>query len=339
MIKTVIMGTGRMGSLIRTTAEGIVDAAGQPVFDIVAQIGFDLSELENAPAADVIIDFSNVVTFDAVVAYVGRTGAALVSGTTGYTPEQMDRLRELGRNARVMHSGNYSIGIAVLRHLVAQGTRELPGFDCEIVETHHNQKVDAPSGTAKLLLDAIVDAVVAYVGRTGAALVSGTTGYTPEQMDRLRELGRNARVMHSGNYSIGIAVLRHLVAQGTRELPGFDCEIVETHHNQKVDAPSGTAKLLLDAIVEAEPEAGYYPVYGREGMCGARDPKEIGMHSLRGGTVAGVHKVSFFGQDEEVTLTHRATSRQIFVNGALAAAQKLVTREPGFYTFDQVMFA
>ena len=96
MIKTVIMGTGRMGSLIRTTAEGVVDAAGQPVFDIVAQIGFDLSKLENAPAADVIIDFSNVVTFDAVVAYVERTGAALVSGTTGYTPDQMDRLRELG---------------------------------------------------------------------------------------------------------------------------------------------------------------------------------------------------------------------------------------------------
>ena len=81
-----------MGSLIRTTAEGVVDAAGQPVFDIVAQIGFDLSELEGAPAADVIIDFSNVVTFDAVVAYVERTGAALVSGTTGYTPDQMDRL-------------------------------------------------------------------------------------------------------------------------------------------------------------------------------------------------------------------------------------------------------
>ena len=232
MIKTVIMGTGRMGSLIRTTAEGIVDAGGQPVFDIVAQIGFDLSGLESAPAADVIIDFSNVVTFDAVVAYVERTGAALVSGTTGYTPEQMDRLRELGQNARVMHSGNYSIGIAALRHLVAQATRELPGFDCEIVETHHNQKVDAPSGTAKLLLDAV-----------------------------------------------------------------------------------------------------------GEGMCGARDPKEIGMHSLRGGTVAGVHEVGFFGQDEEVTLTHRATSRQIFVNGALAAAQKLVAREPGFYTFDQVMFA
>jgi 4-hydroxy-tetrahydrodipicolinate reductase len=92
-------------------------------------------------------------------------------------------------------------------------------------------------------------------------------------------------------------------------------------------------------VVEAEPEADYHPVYGREGMCGARDPKEIGMHSLRGGTVAGVHEVSFFGQDEEVTLNHRATSRQIFVNGALAAAQKLVVRDPAFYTFDQVMFA
>ena len=241
------MGTGRMGSLIRTTAEGIVDAGGQPVFDIVAQIGFDLSGLESAPADR------------------KKTGSLF---------------------------------------------RWKPDLE-----------------------------VVAYVERTGAALVSGTTGYTPEQMDRLRELGQNARVMHSGNYSIGIAALRHLVAQATRELPGFDCEIVETHHNQKVDAPSGTAKLLLDAVVEAEPEAGYHPVYGREGMCGARDPKEIGMHSLRGGTVAGVHEVGFFGQDEEVTLTHRATSRQIFVNGALAAAQKLVAREPGFYTFDQVMFA
>ncbi len=175
--------------------------------------------------------------------------------------------------------------------------------------------------------------------RTGAALVSGTTGYTPEQIDRLRELGQNATFMHSGNYSIGIAALRHLVAQATRELPGFDCEIVETHHKQKIDAPQRHRQAVLDAVVEAEPEAGYHPVYGREGMCGVRDPKEIGMHSLRSSSVAGVHEVSFFGQDEEVTLSHRATSRQIFVNGALAAAQGLVVRDPGFYTFDQVMFA
>lgn len=231
-----------MGSLIRTTAEGIVDTAGQPVFDIVAQIGFDLSELENAPAADVIIDFSNVVTFDAVVAYVERTGAALVSGTTGYTPEQMDRLRELGQNARVMHSGNYSIGIAALRHLVAQATRELPGFDCEIVETHHNQKVDAPSGTAKLLLEAV------------------------DPQHRLR------------------------------------------------------------------------PVYGREGNCGRREKDEVGIHALRGGTVAGTHTVHFFGPDEELELTHRAASRQIFVNGALHIARLLPGRPKGVYDLQKILF-
>lgn len=245
MLKIVIMGEGRMGTLMRSIAESMRDANGSPVFEVVAQIGFDLSELEHAPAADAIIDFSNVVT--------------------------------------------------------------LP-------------------------------AVTAYVERTGAALVSGTTGYSADDLDRIKALGSAARVMWSGNYSIGVAALRHLTAEATRELPGFDVEICETHHNQKVDAPSGTAKMLLDEVLTAEPDDDHFAQYGREGMCGARDPREVGMHSLRGGTVAGVHTVSFFGTDEEVTLTHRATSRQIFVNGALAAAQKLVKLEPGFYTFDQVMF-
>lgn len=182
--------------------------------------------------------------------------------------------------------------------------------------------------------------VTSYVRRTGTPLLSGTTGYTEAEKGSLFALGSAAPVLWSANYSLGVAVLARALQVIAPVLgPDFDIEITETHHSQKADAPSGTAKLLLDAVVEAEPETGYHPVYGREGMCGARDPKEIGMHSLRGGTVAGVHEVSFFGQDEEVTLTHRATSRQIFVNGALAAAQKLVTREPGFYTFDQVMFA
>lgn len=245
MLSTIIMGTGRMGSLIKATAESMTDASGEALFDIKAQIGFDTDALASAPAANVIIDFSNACT--------------------------------------------------------------LP-------------------------------AVAAYVERTGAALVGGTTGYTAEQLEQVKQLGKHAPVMWSGNYSIGVAALRHLVAQATRELPGFDIEICETHHNQKVDAPSGTAEMLLDEVIAAEPESDYYAQYGREGMCGKRNPKEIGMHSLRGGTVAGVHTVSFFGTDEEVSLTHRATSRQIFVNGALAAAQKLVKREPGFYTFDQVMF-
>lgn len=248
MLKLAIMGAGRMGTLIRAAAETARDENGAPVFEVVTQIGFDLSELESAPAADAIIDFSNVACAEAVFAYVRRTGAALVSGTTGYSPDQLEELRALGAVAPVMWSGNYSIGVAALRHLVAQATRELPGFDVEIVETHHNQKADAPSGTAKMLLD----------------------------------------------------------------------EVLTAHAD--------------------EGDGAYAPVYGRSGMCGARDAHEVGMHSLRGGTVAGVHEVHFFGPSEEVTLAHRAESREIFVNGAIAATRKLVLLENGFYTFDQVMF-
>ena len=248
MLNIVIMGAGRMGTLIRNTAEALRDDAGEPVFAVTAQIGFDLTELERTEPADVIIDFSNVATFDAVEAYVQSTATALVSGTTGYTAEQMERLRALGGVAPVLWSGNYSIGVAALRHLAAQATRELPGFDVEIVECHHNQKADAPSGTATMLLDEVTAA--------------------------------------------------------KRETTGKE----------------------------------YRAIYGREGLCGARTETEIGVHALRGGTVAGVHKVHFFGPAEEVTLTHRAESREIFVNGALAAAQKLARRPNGFYTFDQIMF-
>ena len=248
-IRLAIMGEGRMGTLVRATAEAARTEADEPAFEVVAQIGFDLSAADDAPAADVLVDFSNVATLPAVAAYVRRTGAALVSGTTGYDEAQMAELRSLAEVAAVLHSGNYSLGVAALRHAT------------------------------------------------------------------------------------------ELVA---RELPGFDVEIVETHHNQKVDAPSGTANLLLDAVIDAEEAAGrgeYHPAYGRHGMVGARDPREVGMHSLRGGTVAGVHTVSFFGPDEEVSLTHRATSRQIFVNGALAAARKMAGKSAGWYDFDAVMFA
>ncbi len=181
----------------------------------------------------------------------------------------------------------------------------------------------------------MLDLVEAYVGRTHAALVSGTTGYDDAEMARIKAMAANAPVIHSANYSLGVAVLRRLAAEAAKALPGFDIEIVETHHNQKVDAPSGTAKLLLSAV---NPDGALDPIYGREGMCGKRSDKEIGVHALRGGTVAGTHTVHFFGEDEEVALTHRATSRRIFAMGAVAAAKKIVAREPGFYNFDELMF-
>lgn len=176
--------------------------------------------------------------------------------------------------------------------------------------------------------------LAAYLRRNPAALVSGTTGLDASDQAVLDELSQTMPVMWSANYSLGVAVLRRLVAEAAQVLEGFDVEIVETHHNQKVDAPSGTAKLLLSAV---DPDGACDVVSGRDGMVGARPAQEIGMHALRGGTVAGTHEVHFFGTDEEVCLTHRAASRQIFVNGAVAAAKRLAAQEPGRYTFEGLM--
>lgn len=183
---------------------------------------------------------------------------------------------------------------------------------------------------------AALPAAAAYVRRTGTPLLSGTTGCTEADMAVFTELGQYAPVMHSANYSVGVAVFRRVLEQISGVLkPDFDIEIVETHHNQKVDAPSGTAKLLLDAI---DPQHELTPVYGRQGNCGKRPQKEIGVHALRGGTEAGTHTVSFFGVDEVLEITHRASSRQIFVNGALHMARRLCRMPNGRYDLQDILF-
>ena len=181
-----------------------------------------------------------------------------------------------------------------------------------------------------------LDAVEEYIRRTGTPLLSGTTGYSAAQKERIAALGAYAPVLWSANYSLGIAVfVRALQTVSDVLKPDFDIEISEIHHNQKADAPSGTAKLLLQAI---DPAGEYTPVYGREGACGKRNAKEIGVHALRGGTVAGTHTVHFFGPDEELEITHRAASRQIFVNGALTMARRMAGRPKGLYDLQTLLF-
>lgn len=178
--------------------------------------------------------------------------------------------------------------------------------------------------------------ICSYVRRTGTPLLSGTTGYTAAEKRQLEELGTSAPVLWSANFSLGIAVLyRALQVVSDVLKPDFDIEITETHHNQKADAPSGTAKLLLDAI---DPNHVLTPVYGREGNCGKRSRDEIGIHAIRGGTVAGTHQVHFFGPDEELEFTHRAASRQIFVNGALHMAHMLPGKPSGVYDLQTILF-
>ena len=183
---------------------------------------------------------------------------------------------------------------------------------------------------------AALPAVAHYVRPTGTPLLSGVTGLSAAELAIFDDLGHFAPVIHSANYSLGIAVFRRALEEVAGVLkPDFDIEIVETHHNQKADAPSGTAKLLLDAV---DPDHEYKPVYGRHGRPGPRDRKEIGVHALRGGTEAGTHTVSFFGTDEVLEITHRAASRQIFVNGALHTARQLVRMPKGRYELQDLLF-
>ena len=213
----------------------------------------------------------------------------------------------------------------------------------EIVAALGHDDLGKLSGLGKVA-DVVIDfsrpealpAVCAYVRRTGTALLSGTTGYTKAQKAELFALGGVAPVLWSANFSLGVAVLYRALRTVADVLkPDFDIEITETHHNQKADAPSGTAKLLVEAI---DPAHALTPVYGREGNCGKRGKNEIGVHALRGGTVAGTHSVHFFGPDEELEFTHRAASRQIFVNGALHMARLLPGKPAGVYDLQKILF-
>ena len=169
----------------------------------------------------------------------------------------------------------------------------------------------------------------------GIPLVIGTTGLSAGQEEQIREAAKVIPVVRALNFSTGVAVLRRLVAMAARTLgEDFDIEIVETHHNQKEDAPSGTAKALLAA---ADPDGTHDVVYGREGRPGKRG-REIGVHAVRGGTVAGEHSVFFYGPMEEIELRHRADSREIFARGAVRAARFAVGAKPGLYSIDDVLF-
>ena len=178
-------------------------------------------------------------------------------------------------------------------------------------------------------------ALAAYIRRTKTPLLSGTTGLTEPDFDVLRDLSKEVPVIWTANYSTGVAVLKKLLREYAPVLGDWDKEIVELHHNQKVDAPSGTAKQLLQAI---DPEGTALVVHGREGMCGKRKENEIGVFSLRGGTVAGEHTVCFFGEDECLEFTHKAQSRRVFAAGAVRAAEALADKPAGFYTLEELIF-
>lgn len=164
-----------------------------------------------------------------------------------------------------------------------------------------------------------------------------TTGHTPSQKAYITKAALSIPIFYSFNTSLGIALTRALVRQAAQTLgDGFDIEIVETHHNRKVDAPSGTAVMLFDSLNEAR-GGDLVPVYDRQSRREARNSHEVGMSSVRGGTMVGEHSVFFFGPDEVIEIRHQAFSRQVFATGALRSAKYLVDKLPGLYDMDDVI--
>ena len=172
----------------------------------------------------------------------------------------------------------------------------------------------------------------------GVALVIGTTGLKESGREALQRAAQKIPVVFSGNYSLGVNVLLALVRQASALLPGYDIEIVEHHHNQKKDAPSGTALMLGTAAAEGRGQNLQRDlVPGRHGDVGPRQPLEIGMHAVRGGGIVGYHEVFLAGPDETVRLSHQAQSREAFTSGVVRAAAWVHQKKAGLYDMSHVL--
>ena len=176
--------------------------------------------------------------------------------------------------------------------------------------------------------------VLRYAKANGCAAVIGTTGHTPEERQLIFDAAKEIPVFYSGNMSLGIAVLCRLAKQAAACFPDADIEIVEVHHNRKVDAPSGTAHMLFNAIKEVRPDAVEH--CGRSGE-GKRAKEEIGISSLRMGNVVGIHEVHICTETQTLTLRHEAATRAMLAEGAADAARFMVGKGKGLYTMEDLL--
>lgn len=232
------------------------------------------------------------------------------------------------------HKGR--MGQALLKAVAEAGHEVSGGVDAGEqpgpLATRCNVLVDfsAPSALAANLAAARV---------AGTPIVIGTTGLEEDHHRMIDESAKFLPILQTGNTSLGITLLAHLVREAASRLgPDWDIEIVEMHHRMKVDAPSGTALLLGEAAAAGRGvDLASHKESGRDGITGARQKGAIGFAALRGGTVAGDHSVILAGDEERVTLTHNAENRMIFARGAVKAALWLLGKEPGRYTMPQVL--
>ena len=234
-------------------------------------------------------------------------------------------------------SGHMGKEVAALCQAGYRGVRLAMGVD---PNSDGNEAVAVYSSFDEIDTVADVDAIVDFSHHScvGALLdfavakniptVIATTGHTPEEAERIRLAAEKIPVFFSANMSLGVALLVELAKNAAAAMPEAEIEIIEKHHDRKIDAPSGTALMIADALCEVRPEA--YTNLGRSGQ-GKRTKEEIGIHAIRMGNIVGEHEVIIGTPNQTITLKHEAHSRALFAEGALAAAVFLASRAPGLY--------
>lgn len=221
--------------------------------------------------------------------------------------------------------------------------------DCEIVAgidpMAKTEGICVPSfDDCRAEADVIIDfshhsmtgALLDYAEKQNLPVVLATTGQTEDEKERIRQAEKKIPVFLAANYSLGIATLTDLVKRAAALYPDGEIEIVEQHHDRKLDAPSGTALSLFRAVQEVRPEA--KAVTGRSGM-GKREPQDVGIHAIRMGNIVGVHEVMIGTQNERITLKHEAFSRGVFAEGSLKAAAFIAGKAPGLYDMKDLLNA
>ncbi|MCI8648286.1 MAG: 4-hydroxy-tetrahydrodipicolinate reductase [Firmicutes bacterium] len=231
------------------------------------------------------------------------------------------------------------LGAGAMGKVLAATIEEQEGISlCGMIEPRNGETLAALSQQPDVIIDFSnpenLEMLVSFCGSKKCPAVIATTGFTKEQQAHIAELALQVPVVFAANFSLGITVMKRVLAEIAPILEdSFDMEVIEKHHNKKLDSPSGTAKMLVQAL---NPKGDYEEVHGREGN--KKRGKEIGIHAVRGGTIAGEHDVIFAGEDEILEIKHTAGSKKIFAAGAVKAARFTQTAEPGLYNMEDVLF-
>ncbi len=245
----------------------------------------------------------------------------LLNGSLGFMGREVAKLCDAGYRKANLVAGIDPNADGTERTKTYKSSDEIEDasdIDCIIDFSHHTATPD----------------ILGFAVRNNIPAIICTTGHTPEETDAIHRASEKIPVFFSANMSLGVALLVELAKTAARALPDAEIEIVEKHHDRKIDAPSGTALMIANAICEVRPDS--YAKTGRAGL-GKRTPEEIGIHAIRVGNIVGEHEVIVGTQNQTITLKHEAHSRALFAEGALSAADFLVGCRAGLYDMKSIV--